>query len=82
MKSPREFLNVVGRPEFEAETGISSQRVTNAIRAGKFPSGWWPMVRDFCERRGRDVPEHLFRWTTDTHVKSSPSASSTSREAS
>ena len=56
-----EFLETAGRISFQNETGFSVQLVTRAKRVGVFPAHWFWKVRDFCELRGVEVPEHLFK---------------------
>lgn len=60
-----EFLKLADRAQFQRETGISVQLVTRAKSVGLFPAHWFWTVRDFCFRRGIDVPEHLFKGHPD-----------------
>ena len=56
-----EFLERVGRPVFQHETGYSTQLVQRAKDTGLFPAHWFWKVRSFCADRDVSVPEHLFR---------------------
>lgn len=56
-----DFLTVVGRSEFQKETGKSVQLVQRAKDDDVFPDGWFWAVRDFCKKKSIKVPEHLFR---------------------
>lgn len=59
----REFLDLVGRDEITSRFGFRPQDVSRAIKAGLFPSGWYPFIRDLCTERGIEAPDHLFRWS-------------------
>lgn len=59
----REFLDLVGRDEITSRFGFRAQDVSRAVKGGLFPSGWYPYIRELCQERNVDVPEHLFRWS-------------------
>lgn len=56
------FLEQHGRNAFASETGFSQQVISRAVVENMMPASWFVAVREFCARRGGDVPEHLFRW--------------------
>lgn len=60
-KTLAEFLSTVDRRRFQEETGYSAQLISRAKREGLFPAHWFWTVREYCERHGLDVPEHLFK---------------------
>ncbi|WP_422050162.1 hypothetical protein [Shimia sp.] len=60
-KSVDEFLEVVGRVSFVRDTGFRNQLVQRAKDDGVFPDGWFWKTKEFCDRRGHEVPENLFR---------------------
>ena len=68
------FLEVVGRKDFQDDTGFKCQQVTNAKRRKVFPSDWYWTVRYFCTSRGFAVPEHLFKGYVATEIDGAPSA--------
>ncbi|NSY36842.1 hypothetical protein [Leisingera sp. ANG59] len=64
-----DFLEVAERAQFQKETGFSVQLVTRAKRVGLFPAHWFWTVREYCDRRGIEVPEHLFKGHPDASGK-------------
>jgi len=68
------FLDVVGRRDFQDDTGFKCQQVTNAKRRKVFPSDWFWAVRAFCQRRGFEVPEHLFKGYVAPEAEVAPSS--------
>ena len=68
------FLEVVGRKDFQDDTGFKCQQVTNAKRRKVFPSDWFWAVRAFCQRRGFEVPEHLFKGYVAPEAEVAPSS--------
>lgn len=70
-KTTEEFLDRVGRADFQKETGFRAQLVQRAKSENVFPATWLWAVKEFCEARSIDVPEHLFRGHPDASPKGS-----------
>ena len=61
MSTPKAIANRVGRQKIQAAVGAKSPTaVTNAIRRGTFPPGWYLVVKELCENEGIDCPYSAF----------------------
>lgn len=74
--SVREFIASVGREEFQADLGHTTQVVTRAIADGKMPAHWYVEVRDWAKARGHSAPEYLFKWSRKSPDPSTQNANS------
>ena len=63
MSKAQALADQIGRTTIAERLGVSVDAVSVSIkRGGKFPSGWFPVVRDLCAARGVDCPESAFNW--------------------
>lgn len=57
-----EFLASIDRVKMQSDLKLITQVVTRAKSEGKFPSGWFIPIRNWCADNGHDCPEYLFKW--------------------
>jgi hypothetical protein len=57
-----EFLASIDRVKMQSDLMLITQVVTRAKSEGKFPSGWFIPIRNWCVDNGLDCPEYLFKW--------------------
>lgn len=62
-KTVRDFIEAVGRSNFQDSLGHSTQVITRAIADDTMPAHWYVPVRDWCAEIGIVAPEHLFKWS-------------------
>ena len=62
MMTVEQIYDEVGRDVLMQRLGVSKSAMTNAIAAGKFPAGWFRIIRIACEEVGVGCPEHLFNF--------------------
>ena len=56
------IVDAVGSDAIEQALSVSSHSVRYARFTGKFPSSWFPKVRDLCAEHQIECPEDLFNW--------------------
>ena len=62
MMTVEQIYDEVGRDVLMQRLGVSKSAMTNAIAAGKFPAGWFRIIRIACEEAEVRCPEHLFNF--------------------
>lgn len=62
MSKAQALADKIGKTAIAETLGVTSDAVAVSLRRGRFPSAWYPAVRDLCAARGVDCPEGAFNW--------------------
>lgn len=63
MNTAQDIASELTQAQIARALGVGVTAVNNALqRGGKFPSGWFTVVRSLCEERGLECPEGAFNF--------------------
>jgi hypothetical protein len=50
----------LGQRKIAVALDLGATAVNNALKRGKFPAAWYPIVREMCKAQGLKCPEDAF----------------------
>jgi len=62
MTSVSDICEAVGRKKIERSLGVSRAAISNAVSEGKFPPGWYGVMRKLCKQARVECPMDLFKF--------------------
>jgi len=62
MTKARDIVSAIGRKEIRQALSVGETSISEALSKGKFPSGWYAIIKDLGEARDIEVPRELFNW--------------------
>lgn len=60
------IVEQIGMDAICAAVEVKPRMLRKARKSGKFPSGWYLVVREMCDARGIECPDDAFNFKTPT----------------